>query len=74
GMYSSKMKISQLESVLTDNLFFRCHRSYIVNIDKIVEVEPWFNSTYILKVTNSSFKIAVSRNKVKELKEILTIK
>lgn len=74
GMYSSKMKISQLESVLTDNLFFRCHRSYIVNIDKIVEVEPWFNSTYILKVTNSNFKIAVSRNKVKELKEILTIK
>ncbi|MGL4868254.1 MAG: LytR/AlgR family response regulator transcription factor, partial [Cetobacterium sp.] len=41
GMYSSKMKISQLENILTDNLFFRCHRSYIVNIDKIVEVEPW---------------------------------
>ncbi|MGL4867292.1 MAG: LytTR family transcriptional regulator DNA-binding domain-containing protein [Cetobacterium sp.] len=46
----------------------------MVNIDKIVEVEPWFNSTYILKVINSNFKIAVSRNKVKELKEILTIK
>ncbi|MGL5088305.1 MAG: LytTR family transcriptional regulator DNA-binding domain-containing protein, partial [Cetobacterium sp.] len=35
---------------------------------------PWFNGTYILKVSNSNSKIAVSRNKVKELKEILTIK
>ncbi|MGL5355216.1 MAG: LytR/AlgR family response regulator transcription factor [Cetobacterium sp.] len=74
AMYSSKLKISQLEKILDETTFFRCHRSYIINIDKIVEVEPWFNGTYILKVLNSNFKIAVSRNKVKELKEILTIK
>ncbi|MGL4671255.1 LytR/AlgR family response regulator transcription factor, partial [Cetobacterium sp.] len=74
AMYSSKLKISQLEKILDEATFFRCHRSYIINIDKIVEVEPWFNGTYILKVSNSNFKIAVSRNKVKELKEILTIK
>lgn len=74
AMYSSKLKISQLEKILDETTFFRCHRSYIINIDKIVEVEPWFNGTYILKVSNSNFKIAVSRNKVKELKEILTIK
>ncbi|MGL5175090.1 MAG: LytR/AlgR family response regulator transcription factor [Cetobacterium sp.] len=73
-MYTSKLKISQLENILSEELFFRCHRSYIVNIDKIIEVEPWFNGTYILKVSNSNFKIPVSRNKVKELKEILTIK
>lgn len=71
---SSKLKISQLESILSNEIFFRCHRSYIVNIDKIVEVEPWFNGTYILKVSNSNFKIPVSRNKVKDLKELLTIK
>ncbi|MGL5949876.1 MAG: LytR/AlgR family response regulator transcription factor, partial [Cetobacterium sp.] len=71
---SSKLKISQLENILSNEIFFRCHRSYIVNIDKIVEVEPWFNGTYILKVSNSNFKIPVSRNKVKDLKELLTIK
>ena len=74
NMYTSKLKISQLENILSENIFFRGHRSYIVNIDKIVEVEPWFNGTYILKVSNCNFKIPVSRNKVKELKEILTIK
>ncbi|MBC2851567.1 MULTISPECIES: LytR/AlgR family response regulator transcription factor [unclassified Cetobacterium] len=72
--YSSKLKISQFETLLIENSFFRCHRSYIVNIDKVVEVEPWFNGTYILKVLKKDFKIPVSRNKVKELKEILTIK
>ncbi|WP_297488792.1 LytTR family transcriptional regulator DNA-binding domain-containing protein, partial [uncultured Cetobacterium sp.] len=36
--------------------------------------EPWFNSTFILKVKENDFKIPVSRNKVKELKEILLIK
>ncbi|MGL4977263.1 MAG: LytR/AlgR family response regulator transcription factor [Cetobacterium sp.] len=71
---SSKLKISQLENILSNEMFFRCHRSYIVNIDKIIEVEPWFNGTYILKVSNSNFKIPVSRNKVKDLKELLTIK
>lgn len=74
NMYTSKLKISQLETILPENTFFRGHRSFIVNIDKIVEVEPWFNGTYILKVLNCDFKIPVSRNKVKELKEILTIK
>lgn len=72
--YSSKLKISQFETLLIENSFFRCHRSYIVNIDQVVEVEPWFNGTYIIKVLKKDFKIPVSRNKVKELKEILVIK
>lgn len=74
SMYLSKLKISQLEQILDEHIFFRTHRSYIVNIDKVVEVEPWFNSTFILKVKENDFKIPVSRNKVKELKEILLIK
>lgn len=73
-MYLSKLKISQLENILDEHIFFRTHRSYIVNINKVVEVEPWFNSTFILKVKENDFKIPVSRNKVKELKEILLIK
>lgn len=72
--FTSKLKISQLENILPNNVFFRCHRSYIVNIDKIIEVEPWFSGTYILKVKYSDFKIPVSRNNVKQLKDILFIK
>lgn len=73
-MYTSKLKISQLENILPSINFFRSHRSYIVNMNKIIEVEPWFNGTYILKLKDCSFNIPVSRQKVKILKRILIIK
>jgi two-component system response regulator LytT len=69
-----KYKVSEalvvLEKKLTNTKFFRVHRSFIVNIDHIVEIEPWFNSTYNLIMENGS-KVPVSRTYVKELKQIL---
>lgn len=72
-IYFSKQKISYLEKELP-KYFFRTHRSYIVNIDKIKEVIPWFNSTYNLKVENLGVDIPVSRNKLKEFRNLLNIK
>ena len=72
--YISKIKISKWEEILPPWKFYRTHRSYIVNLDKITEVEPWFNGTYVLKVKDLKFKIPVSRNNIKEFKEILVIK
>lgn len=73
-VYSSKFKISKWEEILPKHKFYRTHRSYIINLDKITEVEPWFNGTYILKVKDLKFKVPVSRNNVKEFKELLVIK
>lgn len=72
--YSSKLKLSKWEEILPKNKFYRTHRSYIVNLDKIREIEPWFNGTYILKIENTKAKIPVSRNNIKEFKELLSIK
>lgn len=73
-IYTSKLKISKWEEILPKNKFYRTHRSYIVNLDKIKEVEPWFNGTYILKIQDLKFKVPVSRNNIKEFKELLVIK
>lgn len=52
--------------------FFRCHRSYIVNLEKVKEVYPWFNGTYKLIIDNKdSDEIPVSRSHVKEVKMTL---
>lgn len=52
--------------------FFRCHRSYIVNLEKVKEVYPWFNGTYKLIIDNKdSDEIPVSRSHVKEVKVAL---
>ena len=72
--YVSKLKISKLEELLPKDKFYRTHRSFIVNLDRIVEVEPWFNGTYLLKLMDLEFKVPISRNNVKEFKEILIIK
>jgi two-component system response regulator LytT len=69
-----KYKVSEtlvvLEKKLTNTKFLRVHRSFIVNIDFIVEIEPWFNSTYNLLMKNGS-KVPVSRTYVKGLRQIL---
>ncbi|MDQ1004947.1 two-component system response regulator LytT [Neobacillus niacini] len=69
-----KHKVSEtlvvLEKKLTNTKFLRVHRSFIVNIDFIVEIEPWFNSTYNLIMKNGS-KVPVSRTYVKGLRHIL---
>lgn len=52
--------------------FFRCHRSYIVNLEKVKEVYPWFNGTYKLIIDNKdNDEIPVSRSHVKEVKMAL---
>ena len=74
NVYTSKLKISKWEDILPKNKFYRTHRAYIVNLDKIKEVEPWFSGTFVLKIQDLKFKVPVSRNNIKEFKELLSIK
>lgn len=57
-----------LEKKLSSTQFMRVHRSFIVNMDHVVEIHPWFNSTYNLILKNHS-KVPVSRTYVKEFKQ-----
>lgn len=70
--YISKVKISKWEEMLLGNNFYRCHRSFIINLDKITEIEQWFNSSWIVKVKNYTTTIPVSRNNIKELRELFS--
>lgn len=57
-----------LEKRLNHTEFMRVHRSYIVNVNYIMEIHPWFNSTYNLKLKDLSKRIPVSRTYVKDFK------
>lgn len=74
GKFDYKETLTELYNMLNTKKFFRCHRSYIVNIDYIKEIEPWFNGTYQIRMENSDELIPVSRNKIKKFKEIMNIK
>jgi len=61
-----------LEKKLPQASFMRVHRSFIANINHIIEIQPWFNSTYNLIMKEGS-KVPVSRTYAKELKKLLRI-
>ncbi|UXY12373.1 LytTR family DNA-binding domain-containing protein [Kosakonia sp. ML.JS2a] len=71
--YVMPMNITEFCSKLPTAHFFRCHRSYCVNLDKIREIEPWFNNTYILRLRDLEFQVPVSRSKVKEFRQLMAL-
>lgn len=64
---------SDFQKKLPQDIFFRCHRSYIVNTDKITEIIPWFNSTYMLKLQGLEAEIPVSRQNILSFKQLMGI-
>jgi len=71
--YVMPMNITEFCSKLPAAHFFRCHRSYCVNLNKIREIEPWFNNTYILRLRDLDFQVPVSRSKVKEFRQLMDL-
>ncbi|GAA0182375.1 response regulator transcription factor [Clostridium sediminicola] len=65
--------LSKLEEKLPKETFFRTHRSYLVNLSKILEVSPYFNHTLVIKLEGSNEEIPVSRSNIKAFKEKLKI-
>lgn len=62
--------LDELESKLSKHGFFRTHRSYLVNTQKIKEVEQWTKNSYIISLdTIDSMKIPLSKRRYKEFLE-----
>jgi two-component system LytT family response regulator/two-component system response regulator LytT len=71
---SNYRTIEELQSNLDPNLFWRVHRSFLVNINKIREVIPWFKSSFQLKMDDKKqTEIPVSRIQTRKLRELLKI-
>ncbi|RKY80698.1 DNA-binding response regulator [candidate division KSB1 bacterium] len=69
GDYLVLQSLSNLETKLDPNRFIRVHRSYIVNIDAIREIEQWPNSRYKLHLQDGH-QITLSRSGAKRLKKL----
>ncbi|OHX19231.1 LytR/AlgR family response regulator transcription factor [Chromobacterium sphagni] len=69
--YVMAMSISEFVGRLPADSFFRCHRSFCVNIHKIREIAPWLNSTYIIKLYDLKAEIPVSRSNIKAFRQLM---
>ncbi|HWG36943.1 MAG TPA: LytTR family DNA-binding domain-containing protein [Terriglobales bacterium] len=63
--------IEELQEALAGANFWRAHRSYLVNLDHVREVVPWFHSSYQLRMGDrKQSEIPVSRIQSRELREL----
>jgi len=58
--HSLRAKLSDVETELDPKIFRRIHRSVIVNVDRIREVQPWFRGDYIVVLSDGQ-KLSMSR-------------
>lgn len=66
--------LEELLDSLDPNLFWRAHRSYLVNINRIREVVPWFKSSYMLRMDDKKqTEIPVSRAQTRRLRELFRL-
>ncbi len=71
---SNYRTIEELQAALDADVFWRAHRSYLVNINHIKEVVPWFKSSYMLKMNDKrQSEVPVSRAQTKRLRELLKL-
>jgi two-component system LytT family response regulator/two-component system response regulator LytT len=66
--------LEELQSNLDSEAFWRAHRSYLVNIHRIREVVPWFNSSFQLRMDDKKqTEIPVSRVQTKRLRTLFRL-
>jgi two-component system response regulator LytT len=71
---SNYRTIEDLQASLDRDMFWRVHRSYLVNINRIKEVIPWFKSSYQLRMDDKKqTEVPVSRVQTRRLRELFKL-
>jgi len=71
---SNYRTLDELQARLDPEVFWRVHRSHLVNITKIKEIVPWFSRNYLLKMKDpKATEIPVSRSQTRRLREYLQL-
>ena len=71
---SNYRTLDELQARLDPDVFWRVHRSHLVNINKIKEIVPWFSRNYVLRMKDEkATEIPVSRTQTRRLRDYLKL-
>ena len=71
---SNYRTLEELQSNLDPDVFWRVHRSFLININRIREVVPWFKSNLQLRMDDKKqTEVPVSRAQAKRLRSLLKL-
>ncbi len=68
--FTTSEGLSSLEEKLSRDLFFRCHKSYIINLGAISKIYPYGRWTYIVKLKGTQKDALMTRDKYEELQKL----
>jgi len=72
--HSKCRTLEELLELLDSGVFWRAHRGFVVNINHIREVVPWFKSSYQLRMNDKKqTEIPVSRAQTRRLRELFNL-
>ncbi|SES24863.1 transcriptional regulator, LytTR family [Gracilibacillus ureilyticus] len=73
--FSLDSTLAEIEKKLEVYGFYRCHRSYIVNLQKVREIITWSKNTYSLRMDNpAKSTIPLSRTKIQGIQDMFNLK
>lgn len=68
--YRTSISLSDIEEKLNTGEFMRCHKSYIINISKIVRIEPYGRWTYVVKFKDTDATALMTAQNYEEIKKM----
>lgn len=72
GRYVTGDSLSETEARLDPQVFFRCHKSYIINLNHISNITPYGRWTYIVRLEGTEHDALITHEKYEELEKLFS--
>lgn len=70
--YVTSEGLTDVENKLPEKLFFRSHKSYIINLSEISKIYPYGRWTYVVKLKNTTLDALLTHDRYEEIKRIFS--
>ncbi len=70
GRYVTSDTLSEMEERLPQDVFFRCHKSYIINLNHIKDITPYGRWTYVIRLEGTQHDALITHEKYEELEQM----
>ena len=72
GRYVTGDSLGETEARLDPNVFFRCHKSYIINLNQISNITPYGRWTYVVRLNGTTQDALITHEKYEELERMFS--
>lgn len=70
GRYVTNDTLGDMEERLPVDVFFRCHKSYIINLNHIKDITPYGRWTYVVRLEGTTHDALITHEKYEELEQL----